>query len=247
MRKFLALAIAGAMTVGVVSFATADESIQTEVGKVSPTKLSKKTYKNVKFVNTITTQNVPGTNQPPSANRTILDLSKNLKFNNKKTPYCKTDEAGLELAATTDDAKQVCGKKSLVSQDSGSTAQVRVDQGPMAPPLEIPVQVLAFNENGNKLLLFSKPQDPFAGIPASILVGKLKKSKSGKKYGKALDVTIPPLAAGAISFFEVTIPKSKYIQGRCKSKKMYFQAETFFDGGTSTKDSYFKKCKQKKK
>ena len=65
---------------------------------------------------------------------------------------------------------------------------------------------------------------PFAGIPASILVGKLKKSKSGKKYGKALDVTIPPLAAGAISFFEVTIKKSKYIQARCKSKKMYFQA-----------------------
>jgi len=246
MRKFLALAIAGAMTVGVVSFATADESIQTEVGKVSPTKLSKKTYKNVKFVNTITTQNVPGTNQPPSANRTILDLSKNLKFNNKKTPYCKTDEAGLELAATTDDAKQVCGKKSLVSQDSGSTAQVRVDQGPMAPPLEIPVQVLAFNENGNKLLLFSKPQDPFAGIPASILVGKLKKSKSGKKYGKALDVTIPPLAAGAINFFEVTVKKSKYIQAKCKPKKMTFQATTFFSDAPTSSDTHTVKCKPKK-
>jgi hypothetical protein len=245
MRKFLALAIAGAMTVGVVSFATADESIQTEVGKVSPKKLSKKKYKNVKFVNTIKPSDVPGTNQPPSANRTILDLSKNLKFNNKKTPYCKTDAAGLELAATVNDAKKACGKKSQVSQDSGSNAEVRVDQG-AAPPLVIAIDVLAFNENGNKLLLYSKPTGAFVGIPASILVGKLKKSKSGKKYGKALDVTIPPLAAGAISSFKVTIPKSKYVQGRCKSKKMYFQAETFFDGGTSTKDSYFKKCKKKK-
>jgi len=247
MRKFIALAIAGAMTVGVVSFATADESIQTEVGKVSPTKLPKKKHKNVKFVNTITTFNVPGTNQPPSANRTILDLSKNLKFNNKKWPYCKTDAAGLELAATVEDAKKLCGKKSAVSEDSGSTANVRVDLGPGNEPLVLDIQVVAFNENGNKLLLYSKPIGDSSGIPASILVGKLKKSKSGKKYGKALDVTIPPLAAGAISFFEVTIPKSKYIQGRCKSKKMYFQAETFFDGGTSTKDDYFKKCKPKKK
>ena len=97
MRKFLALAIAGAMTVGVVSFATADESIQTEVGKVSPTKLSKKKYKNVKFVNTITTFNVPGTNQPPSANRTILDLSKNLKFNNKKVPVLQDRRGGSRV------------------------------------------------------------------------------------------------------------------------------------------------------
>jgi len=247
MRKFLALAIAGAMTVGLVSFATADESIQTEVGKVSPTKLSKKKYKNVKFVNTITTSDAPGTNQPPKAQRTILDLSKNLKFNNKKTPYCKTDAAGLETAATVEDAKNICGKKSVVSEDKGSTANVRVDLGPVNPPIVLDIQVVAFNENGNKLLLYSKPVGDSAQIPASILVGKLKKSKSGKKYGKALDVTIPPLAAGAISFFEVTIPKSKYIQGRCKSKKMYFQAETFFEGGTSTKDSYFRKCKQKKK
>jgi hypothetical protein len=247
MRKFMALAIAGAMTVGVVSFATAGEETQTEVGKVTPTKLDKKKHKNVKFVNTITTFNAPGTNQPPSANRTILDLSKNLKFNNKKWPYCKTDAAGLELAASVEDAKELCGKKSVVSQDSGSTANVRVDLGPGSEPLLLDIQVVAFNENGNKLLLYSKPVGDSQGIPASILVGKLKKSKSGKKYGKALDVTIPPLAAGAISFFEVTIPKSKYIQGRCKSKKMYFQAETFFDGGTSTKDDYFRKCKPKKK
>jgi hypothetical protein len=246
MRKFLALAIAGAMTVGVVSFATADESIQTEVGKVKPTKLSKKKFKNAKFVNTITTFDVPGTNQPPSANRTILDLSKNLKFNNKKWPYCKTDEAGLETAATVADAKKVCGKKSVVSEDKGSTANVRVDLGPMNEPLVLDIQVVAFNEQGNKLLLFSKPIGDSSGIPASILIGKLKNSKSGGKYGKALDVTIPPLAAGAISFFKVTIPKSKYVQARCKSKKMWFQAETFFDGGTSTKDSYVKKCKQKK-
>lgn len=247
MRKYLALAIAGAMTVGVVSFATADESIQTEVGKVKPTKLDKKKHKNVKFVNTITTFDEPGKQQPKSAQRTILDLSKNLKFNNKKWPYCKSDAAGLETAATVADAKKVCGKKSIVSEDKGSTANVRVDLGPGNNPLLLDIQVVAFNENGNKLLLYSKPQGDSAQIPASILVGKLKKSKSGSKYGKALDVTIPPLAAGAISFFEVTIPKSKYIQGRCKSKKMWFQAQTFFTDGTSTTDDYSKKCKQKKK
>jgi len=254
MRKFIALAIAGAMTVGVVSFATADESIQTEVGKVSPTKLPKKKHKNVKFVNTITTFNVPGTNQPPSANRTILDLSKNLKFNNKKWPYCKTDAAGLELAATVDDAKKLCGKKSIVSQDSGSTANVRVDLGPGNEPLLLDIQVVAFNENGNKLLLYSKPVGPASGIPASILVGKLKKASkvggrppgsSTKGFKQSLDVSIPPLAAGAISLFKVTIEKSKYIKARCKPRRMKFQATTFFSNAAPTSDGFSFGCKPK--
>jgi hypothetical protein len=246
MRKPLTVFVLAAFGLGAVGLAGADESVQIEEAKVKPKKLPKKGRKNIKLRNTITTFDAPGTMQPKSANRTVLDLPKQIKVKPNAVKRCKTNAAGLELAATASDAVKACGKRSQVSKNRRSTAEVRVDQG-ASPPLEIPVQVLAFNENGRKLLLFSKPQAPFAGIPASILVGKLKKSRSGKKYGKALDVTIPPLAAGAISFFEVTVKKGKYLRGKCKPKRMHFRAKTFFDDGTTTTDKDVHKCKPKRK
>ncbi len=61
-------------------------------------------------------------------------------------------------------------------------------------------------------------------------------------------MTIPPLAAGAISSFKVTIPKSKYVQARCKSKKTTIAATSYFSTGSIPKstDDYTVKCKQKK-
>jgi hypothetical protein len=174
----------------------------------------------------------------------VLDLPKQFKINNKKFPYCKTDEAGLQAAPTVAAAKQACGKKSAVSSDAGSSAQVRIGSATGATTID--VDVVAFNENGNKLLLYSKPTGTFSGIAASILVGKLKDSKSGRAYGKALDVKIPPLSAGAISFFKVTIPKSKYIQAKCKPKKLKAQATTTFSNAPKSSDTHAVKCKPKR-
>ncbi len=258
MRKYLILAIVGALGFGlVVNFATAGEETQTEEAKFKPKKLNKKKHQNIKFTNTIVTKDAPGTNQPPKGVRTILDLPKQFKFNLNKVAKCKTDEAGLEGAATTEDAIAACGKKSLVSDPKGSTAVVQVGTAdPTDAPTDINVDVSAFNEDGKKLLLFSKPQGDFSIIPASILIGELKNAKkvsgrpSGqnlKPYKKSLDVAIPPLAAGAIAFFEVTIKKSKYIQARCKPKKMTWQATTFFSDAPTTSDTFKSKCKPKKK
>ncbi len=246
MKKILAFVLTGAIVAfGGVSLANAGEETQTEEFKITPKKLSKKKPQNIKFVNTIVTSDLPdGSNQPPKATRTVLDLPKQFKLNNKKFAYCKTDEAGLQAAPTLADAKKVCGKKSLVSDDAGSSAKVTV--GSAAGSTIIDVDVAAFNENGNKLLLYSKPTGAFSGIAASILVGKLKDSKSGGSYGKALDVTIPPLSAGAISLFEVTIPKSKYIQAKCKPKKLKAQATTTFSNAPQSSDSFEVKCKPKK-
>ena len=246
MRKsaILVCAALAALLVGAVGFATADESVQTEQAKVTPSKLPKKGNKNIKLTNTIVTKDAPGTFQPPSANRTVLDLPKQVKINTKSVPYCKTTPDGLASAATVADAKKACGKKSQVSDDKKSSAQVRV--GSAVGATTIPVDVVAFNENGKKLILYSKPAGAFSSISASILVGKVKDSKSGKAYGKALDVTIPKLAAGAISFFEVTIDAGKYLQANCKSKQMSFQAKTTFDGGSTTTDTDVQKCTPKK-
>ena len=246
MRKsaILVCAALAALLVGAVGFATADESVQTEQAKVTPSKLPKKGNKNIKLTNTIVTKDAPGTFQPPSANRTVLDLPKQVKINTKSVPYCKTTPDGLASAATVADAKKACGKKSQVSDDKKSSAQVRV--GSAVGATTIPVDVVAFNENGKKLILYSKPTGAFSSIAASILVGKLKESKSGKAYDKALDVTIPKLAAGAISFFEVTIPKSKYIMAKCNNTTVKAQATTYFDDGAKTTDDHSVKCKGKK-
>ena len=245
MKRYLALALAGAIGLSAVSLAVADDSVQTEVGKVKPTKLSKKKHQNIKLINTITTFDKPGAFQPPKGVRTVVDWPKQLKFNLGAVPVCKTDASGLGLTATTEEAIAVCGKKSVVSDPKGSTAVVTVG-GATGVLTTLDVQVTAFNENGKKLLLYAKPIGDASGIPASILEGKLKKSKAGKKYGKALDVTLPPRAAGAISFFEVTVKKSKYIQARCKPKKMTFQATTFFDDAPKSSDTHTIKCKPKK-
>ncbi len=96
MRKILALALTGAIAVGVVSSAAADESVQKESFTLKPTKLDKKKFSNVKYSNLIMTSDSPGgpnstPNQPPTATRTVVDYSKNFKFNYNKFPTCKVD------------------------------------------------------------------------------------------------------------------------------------------------------------
>ena len=142
--------------------------------------------------------------------------------------------AGLGLAATTDDAIE--GVWQEVRRLRGQGQHGRGSRSP-ASGLIIDVEVTAFNESNKELLLFRKPVGSFSSLPASILVGKLRRRSKvaaghGTPYKKSLDVTIPPLAAGAISFFEVTIPKGTYVQARCKPKKLQWQATTFFSDGT---------------
>ena len=60
-----------------------------------------------------------------------------------------------------------------------------------------------------------------------MLVGKLKKGPKG--YGNQLDVTIPPLLAGAISRFTTTVKNGKYVQARCKTKNEKWQATTMYN------------------
>ena len=263
MRKYLylSLALTGAMAIGVVSLAGADESVQVEKVSISPTKLDKKKYKPITFSNKITTaaMNPTGaiTDQPPSATRTVLWLDKNIKLDTKSVKKCKVSSSGIE-GSTPVAAIAACGKRSVVSVDKkmGTSAEVTVGTNGVAPQTIIPVFVTAFNgKEKNSLYLHSAPSGAFAGLPASILVGKLKNANkvkiaggpsSTKPYKKALDVSIPPLGAGAISRFSVTIKAGKYIQARCKSKKFKVEATTEFSNAPTVSDQDVVKCKKKK-
>jgi hypothetical protein len=106
--------------------------------------------------------------------------------------------------------------------------------------------VTAFNGNKPSTLFLHARADSVNNT--SVLVGKLKTgNKAPAGYGSQLDVTIPPLQAGAIARFTTTVKNGKYVQARCKTKSENWQAITKFSNYTpsTVTDDYTSKCKQK--
>lgn len=255
MRKYVILAMVALASLVVASFAQADQTI---TASVTPSKLDKKKKKNVKLLVDIRTTDKGGNlDQPPDADRTVVDFPKNLTFDPKAKPKCKATEAQLQNT-TTETAISLCGSKSVVSigapvaidpatrsVTTETGALVIVDTNPALPGSAqtfVPVQVTAINgTENNQLYLHSKALT----LPVTnVLVGKLVKGPKG--YGKSLDVTIPQLLAGGIADFKVTVKAGKYITAVCKSKKMPYRATTTYSDAPQTVGSYQGSCKQKK-
>ncbi|MEZ5155417.1 MAG: hypothetical protein R2718_04825 [Solirubrobacterales bacterium] len=255
MRKYLIAAVAAIVSALALTSVAQADPIQSITAKLTPQKLPKKQFKPAQiYVEILTGPNSDDpTNpeQPPSAYRTKVNFPSNMKFDTSKAPKCKGSEAQLQNT-TTDQAKQVCGNKSIVSKGSktptgpehtnGTSAWVTVDLPGAGTTLGVPVVVTAFNgTKKNQLFLHSRADSV---NNTSVLVGKLKKGPKG--YGSQLDVKIPPLLAGAISRFTTTVKSGKYVQARCKTKNMKFQAITDYENHPTTTDDYSSKCKQKK-
>lgn len=249
MRKYVILAMAALASMVMASFAQADD-IQSITAKITPTKLDKKKYEGAQIFVEIKTMNNTGASvnadQPPSATKTIVDFTKNLKFDTEAVPNCAGTEAELQNT-TTDAAKEICGSKSIVSVAKGTSAHVTIDSNPTLPgsaPIPIDVVVTAFNgTNPNTIFLHARAD---AANNTSVLVGKLGKGRSSA-YGNSLVVTIPPLLAGAIDDFKTTVKNGNYVQARCKSKTNQFRVEATFTNFTSPKatDTTSTKCTQK--
>jgi hypothetical protein len=248
------------LAMGLVMGSTAAaDPIQSITAKLSPQKLPKKQYKPAKiYVEILTQKSDTGTlpEQPPSATNTKVNFPSNMKFDTKKVKKCKASEAQLQNT-TTDQATKLCGSKSIVSKGSGvpedppgansakgtsAWVYVQVVPGPGGGGFGVPVEVTAFNGNKKNSIFLHSRADLVNNT--SILVGKIKNGPKG--YGKQLDVKVPPLAAGAIARFTVTVKNGKYVQARCKNKKMKFQATTKFSNYPTATDDYKSKCKQKK-
>lgn len=244
MRKFLGLGLTTVLVISVASFAFAREDIQTITAKVTPSKLDKKKYQPAKIYIDIATlpddEVTPGFNQPPSATRTRVDFPDNLKFNTKAVPNCDVDSDALD-GTTTAQAIELCGKDSVVSRTNNTSAKVQIDGGPGNAPLIVDVVVTAFNgKKKNSLFLHARAEDVST---TSVLTGKLKKGPQG--YKTTLDVTVPPLPAGAISDFRTTVKKKGYVQARCKKKTATYQARTNYENHEPTQATDVVKCKQK--
>ena len=258
MRKYLILAVAAIVSsLAFTSIAQADD-IQSITAKLSPQKLSKKSYKPAKiYIEILTGPNTGAPvnpEQPPSATNTKVNFPANMKFDTKKAPKCKGTAEQLQANTTTAQAKQICGNKSIVSKGSntptgpehttGTSAWVTVDLPGAGTTLGVPVVVTAFNGHEKNTLYLHSRADSVNNT--TVLVGKLKTGKKAPKgYGSQLDVTIPPLLAGAITRFTTTVKKGKYVQARCKTKNEKWQATTIFTNHPKTTDDYATTCKQK--
>jgi hypothetical protein len=153
---------------------------------------------------------------------------------------------------TTQQAIRVCKRKSIVSRGSrlpksalptiGTSAWVTIDlPGPPGTTLGVPVVVTAFNgTKKNQIFLHSRADSV---NNTSILVGRLRKGPKG--FGRTLNVKIPPILAGAISRFTATVQNGRYVQARCKTKRMRFQAVTRFTNHPTAKDNFNLKCKRR--
>ena len=249
MRKYLIAAVVA--VVAMLVPAVANAQVQSLVVDVTPNKLDKKKYKPAKiFVDVITDNNdEAGQNpdQPPSADRTRVDFSPNMKFTPSSVPQCDVSAAALENT-TTQSATDACGKDSIVSvPGEGKTeATVLIDTNPVVTgtaPFVVDVVVTAFNGAEKDSLYLHARAD--AVNNTSVLVGKLTKGPAG--FGRTLDVTIPDLLAGAISDFKTTVKSGKYVQARCKDKTPEYQARTDYENHSPTTATADDPCKQKKK
>ena len=243
MRRTMFFAVTALLALfAVSSVANAQEPQQIVEAKLTPTKLDKKKYKPAKiFVDVETAPNDenPALQQPPKANRTVVDFPTNMKFDTDSVDKCAVTNTAI-TNTTGDQAKELCGPDSQVGE---GVATVQVGISPTSS-FDIPVVVTALNGNSkNQIYLHSDAE----GVPTKpVLVGKLVKGPQG--FGSSLDVTIPPLGAGAISNFETTVKAGKYVQARCKSKTNKFQAHSFYTDHSPTDTPVWEtKCTQKKK
>ncbi|MEZ5155416.1 MAG: hypothetical protein R2718_04820 [Solirubrobacterales bacterium] len=258
MRKSLIAAVAVIVAALALPSIGQADPIQSITANLTPAKRDKKKFKPAQiYVEILTGPNSDDpTNpeQPPSAYNTKVNFPKNAKFDPKAVSKCKASEAELQNT-TTDQAKDLCGNKAIVSKGSkvptgpehttGTSAWVTVDLPGAGTTLGVPVVVTAFNGSQKDTLFLHSRADSVNNT--SVLVGKLKTGKKAPKgYGSQLDVTIPPLLAGAISRFTTTVKSGKYVQARCKTKNEKWQAISSYDNHPKTTDDYTSKCKQKK-
>lgn len=248
MKKVLITAVVALVAMLVPSIANAHDGVQSLVVDVTPNKLDKKKFKPAKiFVDVITQNNDEGNpDQPPSADRTRVDFSANMKFTPSAVPQCDVPASALNNT-TTQQAIDLCGEGSVVSvPGEGKTeATVIIDFNPSAPgtaPTVVDVVVTAFNGfEKNSFYLHARAD---AVNNTSILPAKLVKGPAG--FGRTLDVTIPDLLAGAIADFKTTVKAGKYVQARCKDKTPLYRARTDYENHSPTTATDGDPCKRKK-
>jgi hypothetical protein len=227
-RFAVAIALVLALSVAAVAFADgASENTAGVLGKVSPTKLDKKTFKPVEMfagVTTTTTHAVPG---QQNAEQVLLDFGKNVKFDLKAADTCDAPLAGT----TTEQAKAACPPGSVIGT---GVAHANLGGG---PDQVSDVVVTVFNGPTANHIRLHAGSVSLGAANTQVVDADIIKSPTGGKFGQALYVKDAPDLGGdafMLTLFNADITKaSKTVLARCgKDKNFYFQNTTTYDDGS---------------
>jgi hypothetical protein len=239
-RFVLAIGLVTALGAAGIAFADgASDNTETVLGKVSPSKLSKKTYKPVKFyagVQTTTTHAVPGQQNPEQQ---LIEFGKNIKFDTTAAATCSAALNGT----TTDQAKAACPAKSNIGS---GTATADLGQGPTQVN---DVVVTVFNGPAKNQIRLHAFSPTLGAANTQVVLGNIVKAPSGGKYGQALNVPDAPDLGGdafMLTKFDTTISKaSKVVTARCKASKFLWHNKVTYDDGSTDVADLSQKCKVK--
>jgi hypothetical protein len=215
----LAIAVAGALSLGVaavasaISFSVGAGNLRTTFGgSTSPKKLSKTQYTPVttNIFGKITTSD--GTH-PAALREAVVDIDKDVKINVKGYPVCK---AGQLEARDTKAAKKVCGNTIL----GEGTADAEI-AFPEQKPLKVPSPLLVFNggEKGGKVTLLIHT---FITVPApTAIVTTVTISRKGSGIHSVAKIPVIAGGSGSALDFSFKLGKTYSYKGK---KVGYFEA-----------------------
>jgi hypothetical protein len=242
-KLMLALALAAALSVGVVAIAQAVQ-ITLRAGNVVTTfggSASPKTMPKHKFVPATT--NVFGKvgtangNHPPALREVEFDIDKDVKINVKGFPVCK---AGQLEARDTKAAKKVCG--STILGEGTAEAEIAF---PEQKPIKVPSPLLVFNggEKGGKVKLLIHT---FITVPVpAAIVTDVTISRKGSGIHSVAKIPVIAGGSGSALNFKFKLGKTYsykgkkvgYFEGRCPDgvfkanvKKVLFKNEAHTPG-----------------
>jgi hypothetical protein len=236
MRKHLIWIVVGVVSLSVAAVAyAANTTTGNQTIGISPSKLSKKQFKNVKL-HTDTTflyNGDPGsptapTLTPAAAKDVKLKFDDDIKFTTKGLPTCKASK--LEQT-TTAQALAKCGK-SKVGTGSATVCVIANPGTPCGGPFT--GAITAFNgtpKNGNPTIVLHVRVDALS--VTTILVGTLKGGGTGD-FGSTLDVPVPSTLPTATTDFNVIVTKKytfkgkkySYVAARCHDSNHQLNLQT---------------------
>jgi hypothetical protein len=236
-RTYLIGALGLALALAVSSVAISAPAIQTldvVVGGKNKPKLPKNEFKKTSIEVTTTVSDAANPSGiPPKANRAVLNFSKkNLKFKAGARPDCQPSQ--IENT-TTEAALAACNDAKVTKQGD---AMVALPLGPGGSRQDFPGVVTGFNDASQKGILLHV-RVPDLGTTA-VLSGKIV-------GGNKLDVTIPPIGggAGSVAEFHVLVKAGKYVQARCKKKKIKTSSTFTFNDAPPASVTDTQRCKRK--
>jgi hypothetical protein len=213
-------------------------------GGVVPDKLPKKVRAPI-TLNTSADISTTDGKQPPIPQHVKIQFDAAGTMYNKGLPTCPTSR----IENTTTVAALAACKKALVGIGYGEAQVALPGQGPF------PASSKVYLFNGNKqgradTAVFHAYA--FVPAPTTFVVPAIITNAPGAKFGKQVDIDVPPIAGGYgyITHFEMKVKrffkfkkkKHSYILARCDDFTLSAYGEVTFDGGQLLQGSVVRPC-----